>query len=575
MKKISFSLLLPALLLLAVSCSGICDKEQPAGTMKGVFYADIPGEKTLIEIVPGGSKTYNLRACAQGGQVSDVVMNFSFKADPDLVAAYNAALGTSYQMCPGSAYEFVTNEVMMPRYGRSSTTARLKVTASGMEDGVDYILPVTIDGATGTDNWAVADTLAAYVLLRKSFYDPNAPGTENNPYSITSVADLKAMGEKMIEGTTVYFRLENDLDMAGVTDWEPVNRLEPYKAFDFDGGEHTISNFTGTTSLFGAVVGKIHDLTVEKANITNAAGPCGIIGAYGGAAGQPVEASHVYVQGKIANTAAHGTGGLFGVIVEATIDACSANVTITSNKYDSGGIYGYDNSVNPKFSTVSNCWAAGDITGNRMVGGIAGNAANNATTDKRYSEVVIRNCYSTARVHAQFKYGGIVGDAAQGQKTGEGLDLKNHIEKCIAWNEAIYSDVADASVHYSAGAIVGFTSVKNYLQDCFRKPDLSFSDCPGNAFNVLYDQENASPESPLQEAVQSTGGTNYNFPYHGKAAAAGTTCSQVAKALGWDESVWDLSGDLPFFKGASAPAENPDVNPGGQLPDFGENEFYQ
>jgi hypothetical protein len=167
-----------------------------------------------------------------------------------------------------------------------------------------------------------------------------------------------------------------------------------------------------------------------------------------------------------------------------------------------------------------------------------------------------------------------VGDAAQGQKTGEGLDIKNHIEKCIAWNEAIYSDVTDDGVHYSAGAIVGFTSVKNYLQDCRRKADLVFSDCPGNSFNVLYDQENATPDSPLKEAVQSTGGTNYNFPYHGKAAAEGATASQVAKELGWDESVWDLSGTLPFFKGASAPVENPDVNPGGQLPDFDEHEFY-
>ena len=109
MKKIISYLLSFSLFLLAVSCSGICEKEQPGGTMKGVFYADIPGEKTLIEIVPDGSKTYNLRACAQGGQVSDVVMNFSFKADPDRVAAFNAAYGTSYQMCPGSAYEFVTN----------------------------------------------------------------------------------------------------------------------------------------------------------------------------------------------------------------------------------------------------------------------------------------------------------------------------------------------------------------------------------------------------------------------------------------------------------------------------------
>ena len=566
MKKIFYLIL--TLPLLAVSCDK--EKEPVVGTMKGVFYADIPGEKTLVELAPDASKTYSLRACAQGSNVSDAVMNFTFKADPDLVEKYNGANGTNYQMCPGSAYEFVTNEVMMPRYGKSSTTAKVKVTASGLEDGVDYILPVTIDGATGTDNWAVADTLAAYVLLRKSAFDPLAPGTEGNPYVISTVEDLKAMGSQMIEGSLVYFVLENDIDMSSVSDWEPVNAFEPYKKFDFNGQGHTISNFTGTTSLFGAVVGKLYDLTVSNANITNAAGPIGILGAYGGSDDNPVEVNHVYVSGKLTNTVAHGTGGLFGVVIDATIDACSADVTIVSNKYDSGGIYGYDNSKAPKHTTVSNCWSAGDISGNRMVGGIAGNAANNA----EYSEVVIRNCYSTARVHANFKYGGIVGDAAQGQKTGEGLDIKNHIEKCIAWNEAIYSDVTDDGVHYSAGAIVGFTSIKNYLQDCRRKADLVFSDCPGNSFNVLYDQENATPDSPLKESVQSTGGTNYNFPYHGKAAAAGATASQVAKDLGWDESVWDLSGTLPFFKGASAPVENPDVNPGGQLPDFDEHEFY-
>ncbi len=567
MKKIFYLIL--TLPILAVSCDK--EKEPVVGTMKGVFYADIPGEKTLVELAPDASKTYSLRACAQGSNVSDAVMNFTFKADPDLVEKYNGANGTNYQMCPGSAYEFVTNEVMMPRYGKSSTTAKVKVTASGLEDGVDYILPVTIDGATGTDNWAVADTLAAYVILRKSAFDPLAPGTEGNPYVISTVDDLKAMGSQMIEGSLVYFVLENDIDMSGVSDWEPVNTFEPYKKFDFNGKGHTISNFTGTTSLFGAVVGKLYDLTVSNANITNAAGPVGILGAYGGSEDAPVEVNHVYVSGKLTNTVAHGTGGLFGVVIGATIDACSADVTIASTKYDSGGIYGYDNSKGPNRTVVSNCWTAGDISGNRMVGGIAGNAANNSA----YSEVVIRNCYSTARVHGNFKYGGIVGDAAQGQKTGEGLDIKNHIEKCIAWNEAIYSNVTDDGVHYSAGAIVGFTSLKNYLQDCKRKPDLAFSDCPGNSFNVLYDQDNATPDSPLKESVQSTGGTNYNFPYHGKAAPAGASASQVAKDLGWDPAIWDFSGTLPFFKGASAPMENPDVNPGGQLPDFGENEFYK
>ena len=36
--------------------------------------------------------------------------------------------------------------------------------------------------------------------------------------------------------------------------------------------------------------------------------------------------------------------------------------------------------------------------------------------------------------------------------------------------------------------------------------------------------------------------------YHGKAAAADATLSSVAKSLGWDETVWDLSKDLPALK---------------------------
>lgn len=568
MKKI-FYLLMTALAAMAISCqkngseTGIAEP-----SMEGVFYADIPGDKALVEIAPGASKSYNLKACAFQSHVTDITMNFSFKADADAVTKYNEANGTSYQMCPGSAFEFVTNNVMLPRYGQASTVAKLKVTASGLEDDVTYILPVTLDKATQTDKWSVADTLAAYVIFKMSNVDPNAPGTENNPYEIASVDDLKAMKSKLVEGTMVYFTLENDLDMTGVTDWEPVNTLA--FPFNMDGKGHTITNFTGTTSLFGYVVGKLCNLNVTNAQINNAAGAIGIVGSTAGTQDTPVEVDHVNVSGKINNTVAHGTGGLFGIIINATINACSADVTIVSTKYDSGGIYGYDNSAAPKFSTVSNCWSAGDISGNRMVGGIAGNAANNAAV----SPVVIKNCYSTAKVHAQFKYGGIVGDAAQGQKTGDGLDIKNHVEKCIAWNESIYSDVADASVHYSAGAVVGFTSVKNYLADCYRRADLDFSDCPGNTFNVLFDQENSSPESPLKQVAQSTGGTNYNFPYHGKAAAAGTTASQVAKALGWDESIWDLSGALPFFKGGDAPVIIVDDEAEGQLPDFDENDFF-
>ena len=566
MKKILSYTLIMAVAILAASCQKK-GQEEGVVTMPGVFYADIPGEKEVVEIFPGASKTYTLKACAFQNQVTDIVMNFSFKADPEGVDKFNQTYGTSYVMCPGSAFEFMSNDVMIPRYGQASTTARVKVTASGLDNGVTYILPVTLDKAKQTEDWAVADTLAAYVLFKMSDYDPYGPGTENNPYTIASVEDFKAMDAKLVEGSMVYFKLEEDLDLSGETDWKAINSA-PYKPFSLDGDGHTISNLTAATGLFEGAVGKVMNLKVENAKITVVDGiPMGIIASYGGGEGMPLEVRNVSVSGRIENKKANGTGGLLGIISETIIDACSADVIIVATgKYDVGGIYGYDDSPSGKKSVTSNCWTSGDISGNRMVGGICG------MLSYKVNECAIINCYSTAAVHAQFQYGGIVGNAIKGDKSGNATVLiNNHIERCIAWNQSIYSDVADQSVHYSAGAIVGYTALKNYHIDCYRRADLAFSDCPGNTTNALFDQNNSSPESPLVEKAESPGSTNYNFPYHGKAAAAGATASQVAKALGWSEEVWDLSGDLPFFKGGDAPVS--DDTTGGQLPDFPEVPF--
>lgn len=570
MKKTISYMLMTALAVLALSCQKNgkeTGKTEP--TMKGVFYADIPGEKAVVEIAPGASKSYTLRACAFQDNVTDITMNFSFKSDPEAVAAYNEANGTSYEMAPGSSFELVTNEVMLPRYAKASTSAKLKVSASGLEKDVTYILPITLDKAVQTENWAVADTLAAFVLFTLSDYDPYGPGTETNPYPIASVDDLKGMGAKLVEGSKVYFKLDADIDMAGVTEWTPLNASN--KPFVLDGDNHTIKNYASATPLFDTVVGKICNLKVENANITiTGSVHAGIIASYGGADGQPLEVKNVHVQGKISNDKSNGTGGLFGIIIEATIDACSANVDLITSKYDVGGIYGYDETGAGKKSVVSNCWTSGEYSGNRMVGGIAGMLCN------KDGEVSIINCYSTATVHAKFKYGGIVGDANRGKTGNETSVPSGRIEKCIAWNKSVHTDSPDTdlAVHYSAGAVVGYTALKNYHIDCVRKADLIFKECPGNTTNVLYDQENSSPDSPLVEAAKTPGDTNYNFPYHGKAAAAGETASQVAKRLGWSESVWDLSGALPFFKGGDAPVIIVDDNAGGQLPDFDEHDFY-
>ena len=148
MKRIATYLLLLSYALAFTACR---EKEQPTvSTMKGVFYAWLDGADETVELLPNKSKTFTLLAKAEA--VSDVYLTFSFKVDPDAVAGYNAAHGTNYEMLPSSAFEFIGNTVMMPRYNASSSSAKLRITASGLEEDKTYVLPVTSDKVTGTDN---------------------------------------------------------------------------------------------------------------------------------------------------------------------------------------------------------------------------------------------------------------------------------------------------------------------------------------------------------------------------------------------------------------------------------------
>jgi hypothetical protein len=59
------------------------------------------------------------------------------------------------------------------------------------------------------------------------------------------------------------------------------------------------------------------------------------------------------------------------------------------------------------------------------------------------------------------------------------------------------------------------------------------------------DVENGRPPLPTYEGTTAD---KNQYAYHGKAAAADATISSVAKSLGWDETVWDLSGAVPVLK---------------------------
>lgn len=361
-------------------------------------------------------------------------------------------------------------------------------------------------------------------------------------YLIGDKYQMLAMGSLMESGATKYFKMIDDIDLNGV-DWKSLNGAGNYdKKIHFDGDGHTISNFftSATTeypSFFGVLYGSCKNVRFVKAVINTTANGVGILGGYGGTGGKPAVVENVHVQGSV--TGGGSLGGLFGNVRECTIDRCSADVTLTSTGKNVGGLFGND-----KGGTVivRNCFTSGSLQSlSSICGGIGGDIVVTGSS--------IYNCYSTMTVKTQFVFGGILGRACAGvQASSSNANSKkpeNHIEKCIAWNDELSSNCTDTSEHYSNGAIIGGTSVHNYLTDCIRKPDMVFNDVQGNIGKGydFFDQDNSSPTVDL---VKGTG--TYAFAYHGKAAASGKTISDVARDLSWDETVWDLSGDTPVLR---------------------------
>lgn len=378
-------------------------------------------------------------------------------------------------------------------------------------------------------------------------------GTKSDPYLISGAKHISNMHADGVleQGKKTWFKMTDDVDMSAVPeDWIPLNNENPYNCeVDFDGDGHTIDNFSCSNTdhcpgFFTVLYGDLHDVRFTNANVTktnnNTGHPCGIIGGYGGYAARPTRVWNVHVQGSVTSTTVNGVGGMFGRINSIEIESSSADVVVKSSGGGRasfvGGIFGYDTGC----SLVRNCWSSGSINGADKTGGIGGGIIQ--------AETSIYNCYSLAEVNGSFQYAGILGHANLDKK-GDNTSNRpnNHIEKCIAWNTSIQSTVTDNTEHYSSGAIVGYTATRNYLVDCYRKYNISFSECPGNdqLGYGMSDQANANPSTPL--VPQSS--NKYDFAYHGKAAASGKSLSQVAKSIGWNSNIWDMDGSVPELTG--------------------------
>ena len=223
-------------------------------------------------------------------------------------------------------------------------------------------------------------------------------------------------------------------------------------------------------------------------------------------------------------------GGLIGYSegTEAKINKCYAQGTIlycndsqTTGRYH-GGFIGASTGTNSKVS-IENSWSTMSVYGEQFLGGMIGSFEGT-------QGLTVKNCYTDGCVKGR-GIGGIVGR----------VTATSTITKCIVW-DATMTSTRTGGNQYASGPISGSVTTSVNYSACYRNPSMVYTDLTV----PLVDHEdvvNAKPAAPAVGIVDDN-----QYAYHGKAAAAGSTISSVAKTLGWDETIWDLSKDVPVLK---------------------------
>ena len=251
-------------------------------------------------------------------------------------------------------------------------------------------------------------------------------GTQEDPWLITSQADLIALAEFLNSGNAGTFDTENagvgnchgyyfkqtaDIDLTGVS-WEPIGYSGSYYfAGNYDGGGHSITNAVSTgkvdpdgfatAGIFGWVAfGSVENLHVKNANFVatgqnNYSYVGGIAGVCYGSSIKNCSVENSSLESR-RNNNNNCAGSIVGYSTGGTFEKCAAeNNQVKTMAYGGGFVGEVDD--DPDYgvgnSTFTNCYTANcsvssktdDVQGVSLVGGFVGEMTDSALT--------VNNCY--------------------------------------------------------------------------------------------------------------------------------------------------------------------------------------
>ena len=265
--------------------------------------------------------------------------------------------------------------------GTEVTSGNLTYTASTTSTSSSSLKPVSVSVATSGTQLRYLNSGTEQVVYVSDVSD----FTTGKTYHVSTVDDMKKLAELTNAGANtagVRFVLDNDIDMASVSNFTPISATEA-NAFGgtFDGQGYQIKNLKiSNTSvdrlgLFGSVTGGIiKNLGVSSATVAGRQQTGILVG----------QANNMTVKNCWSSGSVSGNGsfigGLVGNMNSSTVTGSYSTATVSGLAMGKGGLIGQVGFN----GNVSNCYAVSSVTGGSLNGILIGSSSGG----------VVDNCYA-------------------------------------------------------------------------------------------------------------------------------------------------------------------------------------
>jgi len=291
----------------------------------------------------------------------------------------------------------------------------------------------TKDGTTSTvwgDKWIFTNNVPSHIShyeLYAKWVEEFQDGSAAAPFLVYSPETLAKVGS----GTDnwdmdKHYKMIADIDMDIAPynidpGWVPIGTQPPNNPFrgNFDGNGRIVKNLfiNRPAGNQQGLFGATNGATIKNIGIENCNITAGAdVGGLVGSTSNYSTITNCYATGNVTGSG-NNVGGLIGVSAnDSLVSNCYTTVTVIGTASYTGGLVGYNNTR----CIITNCYATGNVNGASITGGLVGSNEQGSS---------ITNSYATGRVSGSGTVGGLVG--------WQQMPLTPYTQNCVAANVSV------------------------------------------------------------------------------------------------------------------------------------------